>query len=125
MIELFSISFMIIYIDYFVIVSISRQIILTTFNINKFNFRLIKASQYLLNFNFVIRYKINKSNVILNALFKLSKTKFDSFFERIFNVFYDYVVEILDPNLIKITKIKVIYHITLIKMSNDFKIRFR
>ena len=63
--------------------------------------------------------------MILNAFFKLFKIEFDSSFEGIFNVFYDYVVEIFDFDLIKIMKIKIVYHITFIKMSNDFKIRFR
>ena len=128
---------MIIYIDHFIIVSISRQIILTIFNINKLNFRLIKIFQYLLSFNLIIRYKINKLNVISNAFSRLSKTNsdiilnvffkmpgtsFDSSFENFFDVFYDYAVEILDSNLIKITKTKVVYHITLIEILNDFKI---
>ena len=122
MIKSFSISFIIIYIDYSIIVSISRQITLMIFNIDKFNLCLIKVSQYLLSFNFIIHYKIDKLNVISNALFKLSKTDFDSFFEEIFDVFYDHVVEILDSNFINVIKIKVIYHITLVKMSNNFKI---
>ena len=52
-------------------------------------------------------------------------TSFDSSFEKILDVFYDYAVEILDSDLIKITKTKVVYHITLIKILNDFKTRFR
>ena len=60
--------------------------------------------------------------MILNALFRLLEKDFDSFFEFFFDVFYDYVVEILDFNFINVTKIKIVYHITLIKMSNDFKI---
>ena len=76
------------------------------------------------SFNFIIRYKINKLNVISNALFKLFKTNFDSFFKGIFDIFYDYIVEILNSDFIKITKIKIVYHITFIKMLNDFKIRF-
>ena len=63
--------------------------------------------------------------MILNALFKLFEKNFDFSFKRIFDIFYDHVVEILDLNLINVTKTKVVYHITLIKMSNDFKIRLR
>ena len=59
--------------------------------------------------------------MILNAFFRLLKMKFDFFFEEIFDVFYDHIVKIFDFNLIEIMKIKVIYHITFIKMSNDFK----
>ena len=95
---------------------------MTTFNINKFNFHLIKAFQYLSNFNLAIYYKIDKLNVILNAFSKLSKKDFDSFFEEILNILYDHIVKIFDLNFINIIKVKVVYHITLIEMSNNFKI---
>ena len=39
--------FIVIYIDYFIIVLIFKQIILITFNIDKLNLRLIRVSQYL------------------------------------------------------------------------------
>ena len=50
---------------------IAYQIILFISFINKLNLRLIRASQYLLSFNLIKRYKTNKSDVIFNALFKL------------------------------------------------------
>ena len=50
---------------------IARQIILFISFIDKLNLRLIKISQYLSNFNLIIRYKINKSNIVFNALFRL------------------------------------------------------
>ena len=50
---------------------IARQIILSISFIDKLNLRLMRVSQYLLNFNLIIRYEINKLNVVFNILFKL------------------------------------------------------
>ena len=47
------------------------QITLFISFINKLNLRLIKTSQYLLSFNLILRHKIDKLNVVFNALFKL------------------------------------------------------
>ena len=44
---------------------------------NKLNLRLIRVSQYLFNFKLLIRYKINKINVVLNALSRLKNVKSD------------------------------------------------
>ena len=71
MIESIEMSSIIIYIDYNAAISISRQIILITFNTNKLSLRFVKTSQYLSDFNLFIRYKIDKFNVIFNVLFKL------------------------------------------------------
>ena len=48
------------YTNYLTIINIVKQINLTLFLINKLNLRLIKASQYLSQFKFNIRYKFNK-----------------------------------------------------------------
>ena len=89
---------------------------------------MIKASQYLLSFNLSIRYKIDKTNIIFDALFKLLENIFEKSFkkviEKILDVLYEHFIEILDFNFINVMKVKI-YHITLIEMSNDFKIRFR
>ena len=67
------------------------------FNIDKLNLRLVKISQYLSNFNFFVRYKFEKLNIISNIFFKLFKIKFETFLkifsEFFFNVFYNHVVE--------------------------------
>jgi len=44
---------------------------LLLFVTNKLNLRFIHASQYLLQFNFDIRYKTNCLNIIFNTLFRL------------------------------------------------------
>ena len=48
------------YTNYLITVSIVKQINLISFLINKLNLRLIKASQYLSQFKFDIRYKSDK-----------------------------------------------------------------
>ena len=50
---------------------IFRQITLFISFIDKLNLRLIRVSQYLSEFNFIIHYKIDKSNIVFDALFKL------------------------------------------------------
>ena len=123
-------SFTIIYIDYFVVVSISRQIILITFNIDKLNLRLVRASQYLFNFNIIIRHKFNKFNVIFDALSRLSnKTTIDVTNKiEIFDVLYEYLVKLTNKKF-RTTIIQnmsiVIYHIILMKISNDFKCKLK
>ena len=71
MIEFTEISLIIIYIDYNVAISINRQTSFIISNIDKFNLRLIRVSQYLSKFNLIIRHKSRKINIISNVLFKL------------------------------------------------------
>ena len=63
--------------------------------------------------------------MISNALFRLLGIHFNSFIKGIFNILYEYIIKILNsylnPNFI--IKIKIIYYIILIKISNNFKIK--
>ena len=127
MIEFSKKSFIIIYIDYFAIVSIFKQIILIISFIDKLNLRLIRASQYLFNFNITLRHKVDKSNVILNILFRLSTHTAqmnDVNKKEILNILYDYSIKIANEKLNDIF-IQVTYHVILIKMLNDFKQRLK
>ena len=119
--------FIIIYIDHFATILIFRQIILITSFIDKFNLRLVRASQYLFNFNIILRHKIDKSNVIFDIFSRLSThtpQMNDVNKKKILNLLYDYSIEIADEKLNNIS-IAIIYHIILIKMSNDFKQRLK
>ena len=119
-------SFIIIYIDDFIVVSISRQIILITFSIDKLNLRLVRASQYLFNFNIIIRYKFDKFNVIFDVLSRLSnKTTIDVTNKiKILDILYKYLVKLTNKKF-RTTIIQnmsiVVYYIILMKISNDFK----
>ena len=124
MIELTNIFFTIIYIDHFVAVFIFRQITLITFNNDKLNLRFVRASQYFFDFNLSIRHKIDKINVISNALFKLQADV--SLIEKIdvLKSLYNHSITSLFENLI--VEISVFYyHVALIEMSNDFKLRLK
>ena len=122
----------IIYTIHSTIVSIFKQTTLITFNIDKLNFRLVRVSQYLSNFNIVIRHKSNKSNVIFDVLSKLfNKLSTQSNVidkVEILDVLYKHFVNLSNYELrfdIIQNLSSINYHVTLIKMSNDFKQRFK
>ena len=71
MIESFRTSFVVIFIDHFDTTDIVNQIRLTIFSIEKFNLRLIRASQYLFILSIEIRIKSEKLHIVLNVLFRL------------------------------------------------------
>ena len=66
-------SFIVMYIDYFIVVLIFRQINFIISNIDKFNLRLIRAFQYLFTFDLFIYHKTNKTNVVFDVLSRLSR----------------------------------------------------
>lgn len=60
-----------IFIDYFVHISIVRQTSLIFSNIDKLNLKLIKIFVYLSQFNLNVRYKFEKRNIVYDVLFRL------------------------------------------------------
>lgn len=68
--------------------------------------------------------------MVSNALFRLLEDALlpekdsDSSFEEILDVLYEHLTEILDRDP-EATKAEVVYYVTLVKMSNDFKLRLR
>ena len=66
----------VVFTDHVVNASIAKQIILSFSNIDKLNFRLMRASIYLFQFRLNIRYRFDKRHVISNVLFRLSTDKF-------------------------------------------------
>ena len=122
----------IIYTNHSTIVSIFRQTTLITFNTDKLNLRLVRVSQYLSSFNIVIRHKSDKSNVIFDVLSRL----FDKLSTQsnvidkteILDVLYEHSVNLSNHELrfdIIQNLSSINYHVTLIKMSNDFKQRLK
>ena len=67
--------FIIIYTNHETNPTIVRQTKFIITNIDKLNMKLIKTSTYLSQFRFEIRHKFEKSNIISNALSRLSTTK--------------------------------------------------
>ena len=130
MIESTEMPSIIIYTDHSAAVSISRQTTLTTFSTNKLNLRLVRASQYLSGFNLFICHKIDKSNVILDALSKLQADV--TFIEKIdvLKSLYDFSIELCEGDLTirsvdSLSKQFVCYHIILIEMADELKERLK
>ena len=73
MIKFIKKSLIVMYIDHSAIVSIFRQINFIISNTDKLNLRLMRAFQYLLMFDLFVRYKIDKTNIVSDALSRLSK----------------------------------------------------
>ena len=122
--------FIVIYIDYFIVISILYQIILIMFNIDKLNLRLVRASQYLFNFNIIIRHKFNKFNVIFNALSCLSNKMTINVTNKIeiFDILYEHFVKLINKKF-RTTIIQnlsiVVYYIILIKILNNIKYKLK
>ena len=68
----------IIYTNYDVAIDIAKQITLIIILINKLNFRLMRAFDYIQFFNLDIKYKLEKQHIMSNVLFKFvnNNTKF-------------------------------------------------
>ena len=121
-----------IYIDYFVIINIIKQIKLSFFNIDKFNLKLIRAFIYLFQFRFNVRHKFEKQYIISNVLFKLSSivnfiTRFFNFSKNILNMTYHVKIVNFTKRFSNISTIilSMIHHVTLIEMSQNFKFKFK
>ena len=70
----------VIFIDHAANVSTVKQTTLNNENIDKLNFKLIRASTYFVQFNIDVKYKTNKVNIVSNVLSKLLSTKFSKNF---------------------------------------------
>ena len=86
-----SVKSTIIYIDHSATIIIVRQTSINTILTEKLNLRLIRASKYLQRFHLNVRYKTNKSNIILDALSRLASREKYSILtsnESVFNALY-------------------------------------
>ena len=124
MIKFIEISSIIMYIDHSTIVFIFRQITLIIFNNDKLNLRLIKASQYLFEFNLFIRHKVDKTNVIFDVFFKFQTDASISEKIEILKSFYEHSLKSIHENLTVETSI-LYHHVSLIEMFDDFKQRLK
>ena len=112
---------MIIYTDYFATIQIARQTTLSTSSTDKLNLHLIRVSQYLLEFNLIIRYKIDKINVVLDALSRLQVDVAIKKKQVVLKSLYNSLVTL--NKRIAPLEVLLIYHITLIEISDNFKKR--
>ena len=124
MIKFIEISSIIIYTNHFVAVSINRQITLTIFNSDKLNLRLVRASQYLFDFNLFVRHKADKVNVVSDVLSRLQADVIIIDKIDVFESLYEHILKLTQANLTLETSL-YFHHVVLVKMSNDFKIRLK
>ena len=126
MIEFTKISPTIVYTDHSAAVPISRQTSLFTSSTNKLNLRLVRASQYLSGFELTIRHKAGKANIVSDAL---SRLKNDAIVKEqepsILNVLYGHPIEQKPEAPSYEYEEAFTYHITLIEMSDDFKVKLK
>ena len=111
-----SFRIIIMFTDYALAVFILKQISFIMSSMDKLNLWFIKAAQYLLSFDLNIKYKIKKSNIIANALFKLSNNK----------ILFNNTQNILKALFIKPCKLLInnnilVYIIMLVEILNNFK----
>ena len=106
-----AISQIIIYTDHSIITSIVKQIKLFSNSIDKLNLRLVRASTYLSQFRLDVQHKLEKQHIVSDVLSRLP-----------FNA--DIVKRVFDSDQSKDT-LDMTYHVILMKMSDDFKIRLK
>ena len=116
--ECFSI---IIYIDHWTIVSISRQINFITFNIDKLNLRFIKTFQYFFDFNLQVKHKIDKFNIISNIFFRFQTNIITTKKINVLKTLYESFIQLCVDDEVTKKFHALIYHIILIKLTNNFK----
>ena len=94
----------IIYINYDVAIDIAKQATLIIIFMNKLNFRLMRAFDYIQRFNLNIKYKLEKQHIISNVLFKFVNNNTNS------------LVKNIDEN-----EFDVLFTIFLIEINSKFK----
>ena len=99
--------FIVIYIDYDAALNIAKQTSLLIIFIDKFNFRLIKASNYLQRFNLDIRHKSKKQHIIFNVLSRLTSANIN---ELTYNALQFFANDEFDA----------LFTAFLIEMNNEF-----
>ena len=116
----------IIYTDHSAAVPISRQTSLTTSSTDKLNLRLVRASQYLSGFNIAVRHKSGKSNIVPDALSRLQADVAATEKVGVLESLYGSPIELCDGDLATATpQPSPVYHITLVEMADEFKIRLK
>ena len=93
----------IIYIDHEIFFAIVKQTSLFTSSTDKVNLKLVRTSDYIQRFDFIIRHKSNKFHLVLNALFRLS------------------IIAAFTKNHSLNEKLDVLFTVSLMKMTSKFK----
>ena len=120
----------IIYTNHSTTVPILKQTTLNTTSTDKLNLHLIYTLQYLSSFNLELRYKAGKFNTIPNTLSRLPQATVlsDRFKKGALNALYSHIDNWPEPPVIASASSEeevIIYHATLVKMSDNFKERLK
>ena len=111
----------IIYTDYFTAISIFKQTSLSLSFTDKLNLWLVYASQYLSQFNILIKHKAERSNIVLDTLFRLREV-FPS---------DNPIIDTLDALCAVIWEgashylVILVFYIMLIEITDKFKVRLQ
>ena len=114
-----------IYTNHSAAVPISNQTSLTSSSTDKLNLRLVRASQYLSQFNLAIRYKSSKSNIVPDALSRLKAATIVLVSNE--GVLDSLIAEVLTTDYTtrhELPGINVFYAI-LVEISNAFKLSLK
>lgn len=102
----FNVHITLVFTDHTAVTNIARQVKLASSSADKLNLRLVRASQYLSQFNLDVRYRSEKIHLVPDALSRLLAS---SAVDSAFSVLDDFSTEA--------------YSAILIEMSSDFKKR--
>jgi len=100
-------------------VMIVKQTSLMTVNTDKLNLHLIQVSQYLSIFQLNIRHKVDKINIMLNALFRLLRDKLK--LKSMKEAFKDDILNLLHERIVHKNQIIYVCIASLIEISLKFK----
>lgn len=100
----FSVHIILIFTNHTVATNMARQVKLVSFSANKLNLRLVRASQYLSQFNLNVRYRSEKIHLVSDTLSRLLSSSA-----------VDIDFSILDDLSINA------FNVTLVEISEDFR----
>ncbi len=124
MIEAFQISRVIILTNHALLVGVIAKEQFRSSNVNRLNYRLIRISQYLSQFELELRYKLDKKYILSNAIFRLaSRAIFKDDGEEILNI-YVYIItvqDLIDNSDNSINLFSTVYHLAIIELGIDIK----
>ncbi|SLM41474.1 reverse partial [Lasallia pustulata] len=120
----------IVYTDHSAITSIARQTTLSSSNTDKLNNRLIRASQYLAQFNINVRYKPGKHHLVPDALSRLPVEGSNT--DQTLNILNG----LTEVEALLVTAIELIFlenddfdraafNVTLVELADEFKDRLK
>ncbi len=90
-----------------------------TANTDKLNLHLIQVSQYLFIFQLNIWHKVDKTNIMLDALFRLLRDKLE--LKSMKETFKDDILNLLHKRIVYKNQITYVCTISLIELSLKFK----